>query len=160
MDRKEKIRPLLFYDLSHDAIYGCGLATAFAYDLLTGFTLCLLLFSEGIRRYASLCKKISRWFLHWIVSECLSVVDRTDALSSSVFSVGFLLVGYIVGGIIIEFHQQFSVQSEYLEKEYIYSIVYGSIVYTALVTLVKKTLFSSQIQMKWIFSDSWTRWSQ
>jgi hypothetical protein len=50
----------------------------------------------------------------------------------------FLLIGYILGGIITEINRKFPHHFFSIRTEYIYSIVYGALFYTALVTLVSK----------------------
>lgn len=48
------------------------------------------------------------------------------------------MLGYIIGGILIEINQQSNWNVAYIRREYIYSIVYGALFYTALVTLVRR----------------------
>jgi len=109
-------RNLMLYhiidDFSNDLIYGCGLSTALSHDRLIGSVLSVLIFSEGFRRH----------------SQTISSLGRKNGLYFVIISIIFLLLGYIIGGILIS--------HLYIRIEYIYSIVYGALFYTALVTLI------------------------
>ena len=66
-------------------------------------------------------------------------IGQNPGFASLFFSIVFLLIGYIIGGVFVELHQQFDIKIEYLRKEYVYSALYGSIFYTVLVTLVRES---------------------
>jgi hypothetical protein len=68
-----------------------------------------------------------------------SSTGQNRGFDSLFFSIVFLLVGYVIGGLFVELHQQFDIKTEYLRKEYVYSALYGSIFYTVLVTLVSES---------------------
>ncbi|CAF0974422.1 unnamed protein product [Adineta ricciae] len=123
-NHEHKINKLILYhavyDFSNDVIYGCGLSTALAHDRLIGFVLWILIFSEGFRRHSYL----------------LSSLGRKLGFAFLFFSVVFLILGYVIGGILLGINQQFTSDSAFIPKEYIYSIVYGALFYTALVTLI------------------------
>ncbi len=68
--------------------------------------------------------------------ELLSSLGRKYGFALLFISIIFLIVGYIIGGILIQINQQSNINTIYIHKEYIYSIVYGALFYTALVTLV------------------------
>jgi hypothetical protein len=68
--------------------------------------------------------------------ELLSSLGRKYGFALLFISIIFLIVGYIIGGILIQINQQSNINTIYIRKEYIYSIVYGALFYTALVTLV------------------------
>lgn len=55
-----------------------------------------------------------------------------------VISIFFLLLGYIIGGTLMETNQRFGNKILLIRTEYIYAIVYGALFYTALVTLVRQ----------------------
>ncbi|CAF1248062.1 unnamed protein product [Adineta steineri] len=110
----------IIYDFSNDIIYGCGLSTALSHDRLIGFVLWLMIFSEGFRRH----------------SQLLSSLGRKLGFGFLFFSVVFLILGYIIGGILTGINQQFTINFIYIPKEYIYAMVYGALFYTALVTLI------------------------
>ncbi|CAM2726371.1 unnamed protein product [Rotaria socialis] len=107
-------------DFSNDVIYGCVLSTALAHDRLIGLVLSLMVFSEGFRRH----------------SQAISSMGRKRGLFFLLISIFFLLLGYLIGGILVEFNQRFDNNLRYIRTEYIYSIVYGALFYTALVTLI------------------------
>ena len=71
-----------------------------------------------------------------LLLEFMAFSDRKYGFSSLYFSVVFLLLGYMFGGIVIRLNEQLNSGIEYLSKEYIYSMVYGALLYTALVILV------------------------
>ena len=64
-------------------------------------------------------------------------MGRKRGLYFLFISIFFLLIGYIIGGILLEINQRFDHNIPYIRTEYIYSIVYGALFYTALVTLVR-----------------------
>ncbi len=69
--------------------------------------------------------------------ETISSLGRKHGLSFIFISIFFLLLGYIIGGILIEINREFNHNFVYIHTEYIYAILYGASFYTALVTLVK-----------------------
>jgi len=69
--------------------------------------------------------------------ETISLLGRKYGFYFIFFSIFFLLIGYIIGGIFIEMNRKFDNNLFYIHTEYIYSIVYGALFYTALVTLVR-----------------------
>lgn len=71
-----------------------------------------------------------------MVLELLSSIGRKYGFAFLLVSIVFLLIGYLIGGALIQIIEQWNLKEIYLEKEYIYSIVYGALLYTALVTLV------------------------
>ncbi|UJR22577.1 hypothetical protein I4U23_025624 [Adineta vaga] len=114
---------ILYYlinDFSNDLIYGCGLCTALAHDYLIGSVLSVMIFIEGFRRH----------------SQISSTVSRKHGLFLLLISIVFLLSGYLLGGLLIEINQRNDINLVFIQKEYIYSIVYGALFYTALVTLI------------------------
>ncbi|CAF1072477.1 unnamed protein product [Rotaria sordida] len=117
-------RNLILYhiinDFFNDLIYGCGLSTALAHNRLIGLILSLMIFSEGFRRH----------------SQTISSMGRKRGLFFLIISIFFLLLGYLIGGILMEINQRFDNNIVYIRTEYIYSIVYGALFYTALVTLI------------------------
>ncbi|CAF3650424.1 unnamed protein product [Rotaria sp. Silwood1] len=117
-------RNLILYhiinDFFNDLIYGCGLSTAIAHNRLIGLILSLMIFSEGFRRH----------------SQTISSMGRKRGLFFLIISIFFLLLGYLIGGILMEINQRFDNNIVYIRTEYIYSIVYGALFYTALVTLI------------------------
>ncbi|CAF4294026.1 unnamed protein product [Rotaria sp. Silwood2] len=117
-------RNLILYhivnDFFNDLIYGCGLSTALAHNRLIGLVLSLMIFSEGFRRH----------------SQTISSMGRKRGLFFLIISIFFLLLGYLIGGILMEINQRFDNNIVYIRTEYIYSIVYGALFYTALVTLI------------------------
>ncbi|UJR26499.1 hypothetical protein I4U23_007826 [Adineta vaga] len=123
-DHEQKTRNLILYhiiyDFSNDVIYGCGLSVALAHDRLIGLVLGIMIFSEGFRRHSYL----------------LSSLGRKLGFAFLFFSVVFLILGYVIGGIFLGINQQFSSNFVFISKEYIYSLVYGALFYTALVTLI------------------------
>jgi len=69
--------------------------------------------------------------------ETISSLGRKYGLYLLIISIFFLLIGYIIGGILIECNRKSGNSLFYIQPEYIYSIVYGALFYTALVTLVR-----------------------
>ena len=72
------------------------------------------------------------------ILETLSIMSRQRGVFLLLISIVFLLCGYLMGGFLIELNRRPNRNLFFIEKEYIYSIVYGALFYTALVTLVKK----------------------
>jgi Na+-driven multidrug efflux pump len=66
-------------------------------------------------------------------------MGRRRGLLLLLLSTAFLLLGYLLGGLLIELNQRNDNQLPYIRKEYIYSLVYGALFYTALVTLVRRS---------------------
>jgi hypothetical protein len=54
----------LLYDFSNDLIYGCGLSTAFAHHHLIGFTIWLVILTEGFRRNTRTIDRIRSINIH------------------------------------------------------------------------------------------------
>lgn len=75
--------------------------------------------------------------------ETISSLGRKRGLYFIIISFIFLLLGYIIGGLLIELNRKFHNNLFFLRIEYIYSIVYGALFYTALVTLVRNIHFFS-----------------
>lgn len=71
------------------------------------------------------------------ILELLTSIGRKYGFAFLFISIAFLLIGYLLGGTLIQITQQRKTSVIYLEKEYIYSFVYGALLYTALVTLVR-----------------------
>ncbi|CAF1496238.1 unnamed protein product [Adineta ricciae] len=131
-----RARNLIFYhlinDFSNDLIYGCGLCTAFAHDYFIGSVISFMIFIEGFRRH----------------SQTLSIMSRQRGVFLLLISIVFLLCGYLTGGFLIELNRRPGINLFFIEKEYIYSIVYGALFYTALVTLIPElNTFGHRLQM-------------
>lgn len=73
------------------------------------------------------------------VLETISTMGRRRGLLLLLISIVFLLLGYLLGGLLIEVNRRTDNQLPYIRKEYIYSFLYGALFYTALVTLVSRT---------------------
>jgi len=129
--RRNMILYHIVYDFSNDIIYGCGLATAVAHDRFIGFVLWIMILSEGFRRH----------------SQLLSALGRKQGFGFLFISILFLILGYVIGGMLIQMNEQTITNTVYTRKEYIYSIVYGALFYTALVTLIPELNdFSQHLQ--------------
>ena len=73
-------------------------------------------------------------------SETISQLGRKLGLYFLLVSIVFLLLGYGLGGSLLEVNRRTNDSFVYIRTEYIYSIVYGALFYTALVTLVSVVL--------------------
>jgi hypothetical protein len=87
----------------------------------------------------------------FLILDLLSSLGRKLGFAFLFFSVVFLILGYVIGGVLTGINEQFSVNSAYIPKEYIYSIVYGALFYTALVTLVSVQLIIERIHDETLF---------
>lgn len=85
------------------------------------------------------------------IAETISQLGRKFGLYFLVTSIFFLLLGYGLGGFLLELNRRTNDRYIYLRTEYIYSIVYGALFYTALVTLVRLVLNGEFFNEKEIF---------
>jgi hypothetical protein len=139
----------LLYDFSNDLIYGCGLSTAFAHHHLIGFTIWLVILTEGFRRNTRTIDRIRFFNIHlffFVHLEAVSSLGRELGIIHVLNSIITLLIGYSLGAwLTADGGKQLDMDVIRIRSEYIYSIVYGLLVYSALVILVK--------DLHYLFSD-------
>jgi heme/copper-type cytochrome/quinol oxidase subunit 4 len=137
------------YDFSNDLIYGCGLSTAFVHHHLIGFTIWLVILTEGFRRNTRMIYRIrfgniqiTFLFVFFVYLEAVSSLGRLCGIIPIIISTVILVIGYILGEwLAAGDDKRLDIDALDMRREYIYSIVYGLLIYSTLATLVKNLIY-------------------